>query len=111
MANLRTDLSDSQSATLKKRHTMNIDVYDTYATSKAGKTIHFDVFLPSGGNKEAALRHAHAFLKSIGETAEALKSERCTFCHSERANPVVEAEIATSGHYILQMEGCPNPYR
>ena len=82
---------------------MNIDVYDTYATSKAGKTVHFDVFLPSGGNKETALRYAYAFLESISETAEALKSERCNFCHSEQANPVVEAEIAKSGHYILQM--------
>ena len=90
---------------------MKIDVYDTYATSKSGKTIHFDVFLPSGGDKEAALRHAHAFLESIGETAEALKSERCNFCHSEQAHPAVEAEIAKSGHYILQMEGCPNPHR
>jgi hypothetical protein len=90
---------------------MNIDVYDTYATSKAGKTIHFDVFLPSGGDKETALRYAQAFLQSIGETPEALRSERCNFCHTERASPVVEAEIAKSGHYILQMEGCPNPYR
>ncbi|MFM9865799.1 MAG: DUF2024 family protein [Micropepsaceae bacterium] len=95
----------------KKGKAMKIDVYDTYATSRAGKTIHFDVFLPTGGNKETALRHAYAFLKSIGELADALKSERCNFCHSEQANPVVEAEIAKSGHYILQMEGCPNPYR
>jgi hypothetical protein len=90
---------------------MNIDVYDTYATSKAGKTIHFDVFLPSGGSKETAVKYARAFLDSIGEAADALKSERCNFCHAEAAHPVVEAKIATSGHYILQMEGCPNPHR
>lgn len=90
---------------------MKIDVYDTYATSKAGKTIHFDVFLLSGGSKETAVHYARAFLESIGESADALKSERCNFCHSETAHPVVEAEIAKSGHYILQMEGCPNPYR
>ncbi len=90
---------------------MKIDVYDTYATSKAGKTIHFDVLLPNGGSKETAIKYAHAFLESIGEAADALKSERYNFCHSEPAHPVVEAEIAKSGHYILQMEGCPNPYR
>lgn len=90
---------------------MNIDVYDTYATSKVGKTIHFDVFLPEGSNKETALHHARAFLESIGEAADSLKSERCNFCHSEPAHPAVEAEIAKSGYYILQMEGCPNPYR
>lgn len=97
--------------TISNEDAMNIDVYDTYATSNSGKTIHFDVFLPSGGDKETAVRYARTFLESIGETAEALKSERCNFCHSERANPVVEIEIAKSGHYILQMEGCPNPYR
>jgi Domain of unknown function (DUF2024) len=90
---------------------MNIDVYDTYATSKTGKTIHFDVFLPSGGDKDTALRFARAFLESIGETTEALNSERCNFCHTERAHPVVGAEVAKSGHYILQMENCPNPHR
>ena len=88
---------------------MKIDVYDTYATSKSGKTIHFDVLLASGGSKKTALEYAHAFLKSIGEEEKALKSERCSFCHTESAHPVVETEIAKSGHYILQMEGCPNP--
>jgi hypothetical protein len=88
---------------------MKIDVYDTYATSNKGKTIHFDVFLPSGGSKKTALQYAHAFLKSIGEEADALKSERCNFCHTQTAHPAVEAEITKSGHYILQMEGCPNP--
>lgn len=88
---------------------MKIDVYDTYATFKDGGIIHFDVFLPSGGSKKTALQYARAFLKSIGEEADALKSERCNFCHTEIAHTAVEAEIAQSGHYILQMEGCPNP--
>lgn len=88
---------------------MKIDVYDTYATSKKGKTIHFDVLMPNGGSKKAALQYARTFLASIGEEADALKSERCNFCHTENAHPVVEAEIAKSGHYILQMEGCPKP--
>lgn len=87
---------------------MKIDVYDTYATSKAGKTIHFDVLLPSGGNKETALRYARAFLVLIGQTADALKSDRCNFCHTESAHPLVETEIAKSGYYIFQMEGCPD---
>lgn len=88
---------------------MKIDVYDTYATSKKGTTIHFDVFLPSGGNQKMALQYAQAFLKSIGEESDALKSDRCRFCHTETAHPDLEAEIAKSGHYILQMEGCPKP--
>jgi hypothetical protein len=65
---------------------MKIDVYDTYATSKAGKTIHFDVFLPNGGSKETAVQYARIFLESIGEAADALKSERCNFCHSENTH-------------------------
>jgi hypothetical protein len=93
----------------KKNNIMKIDVYDTYAASKKGKTIHFDVLLPSGGSQKTALQYAQAFLKSIGEEADALKSERCRFCHTETAHPTVEAQIAKSGHYILQMEGCPDP--
>lgn len=90
---------------------MKIDVYDTYAQSKNGKVIHFDVFLPHGGDKETAVRYAQGFLASIGESAEALRAERCNFCHSEMAHPVVQAQIEKTGHFILQMEGCPNPYR
>ena len=86
---------------------MKIDVYDTYATSNAGKTIHFDVFLSHGGSKEEAVRYARAFLESIGESADALKSERCNFCHTEPAHPAIQESLAQSGHYILQMEGCP----
>ncbi len=90
---------------------MRIDVYDTYATSKKGHTIHFDVFLPHGSSKETALRYARQFLDAIGESSEKLKSERCNFCHTESANPTVAESIERGGCYILQMEGCPNPYR
>lgn len=89
---------------------MKIDVYDTYATSKEGKTIHFDVFLPTGGDQETALDFAKVFLKTIDESADAVTSERCNFCHSEAASPLVKQTIKEQGHYILQMEGCPNPY-
>lgn len=90
---------------------MQIDVYDTYASSKKGHTIHFDVFLAHGGNKESALHYARHFLESIGESSENLKSERCNFCHTESANPAIAESIERDGCYILQMEGCPNPYR
>ena len=30
---------------------MEIEVYDTYATSEKGINIHFDVMLPIGGNE------------------------------------------------------------
>lgn len=88
---------------------MKIDVYDTYATSGAGKTIHFDVLLPNGDGKEKALKFAREFLEAIGEKADSLKQERCNFCHSETADENLENYIKQHGHYILQMEGCPNP--
>ena len=90
---------------------MKIDVYDTYATSKKGNTIHFDVFLQHGGKKETALHYAKQFFESIGESSEGLKSERCSFCHTESANQSISEEIESAGYFILQMEGCPNPYR
>lgn len=89
---------------------MKIDVYDTYATSKNGKTIHFDVLLPQGQGKEEAVKYAGNFLEGIGEQASSLKQERCNFCHSEAASDELAAHIARHGHYILQMEGCPDPY-
>ena len=37
---------------------MEIDVYDTFASSKKGNKIHFDVLLTSGGKKENASKYA-----------------------------------------------------
>ena len=42
---------------------MEIDVYDTFASSKKGNTIHFDVLLPSGGKKDDASKYARVFLE------------------------------------------------
>ena len=44
---------------------MEIDVYDTFASSKKGNTIHFDVLLTSGGKKETASKYAMVFLKKL----------------------------------------------
>ena len=85
---------------------MEIDVYDTFASSKKGNTIHFDVLLPSGGKKEDASKYARVFLEKIGETAEALNS--CKFCHSEKADVKVEKQIQSDGHHIVQIDGCPD---
>ena len=85
---------------------MEIDVYDTFASSKKGNTIHFDVLLPSGGKKEDASIYARLFLEKIGESAEALDS--CKFCHSEKADVEVEKQIQSDGYYIVRIEGCPD---
>ena len=85
---------------------MEIDVYDTFASSKKGNTTHFDVLLPSGGKKEDASIYARLFLEKIGESAEALDS--CKFCHSERADVEIEKQIQSNGHHIVQIDGCPD---
>ena len=85
---------------------MEIDVYDTFASTKKGNTIHFDVLLPSGGKKEDASKYAKGFLEKIGETAESLDS--CKFCHSEKANVLVEKQIQSDGHHIVPLDGCPD---
>ena len=88
---------------------MKLAVYDTYAFSKKGDIIHFDVLLPSGENKEKALIYANTFLKKISEEGASLKIDRCNYCHIESAKPSVKKLVEADGHYILQMEGCPNP--
>ena len=85
---------------------MEIDVYDTFASSKKGNTIHFDVLLTSGGKKETASKYAKGFLVKIGESAEALES--CKFCHSEKADVEVEKQIQSDGYYIVPIDGCPD---
>jgi hypothetical protein len=89
---------------------MRINVYDTYSKSRNGRIIHFDVLLPEGGTKEIALKFAREFLKEIGEPEEMLKQERCNFCHSQEAPADIKDFIEQSGHFILQMEGCPKHY-
>jgi len=84
---------------------MEIDVYDTFASSKKGNKIHFDVLLPSDGNKYDAPKYAMAFLEKIGEAPEALDS--CKFCHSEKANAEFEKQLNSDGYYIVPIDGCP----
>lgn len=89
---------------------MKVDVFDTYVAGKSGDTLHFDIFVRSGSSKELALSYGRQFLKQINEDSEGLESERCNFCHSEAANGKIKKEVEANGCFILQMEGCPNPY-
>ncbi len=89
---------------------MKIDVFDTYATIGSSKPLHFDVMVAHGTPKEKALAYAESFLVSIGVTKVELKLMLCNFCHSEIANTTMAEDINKHGHFILQLEGCPNPY-
>ena len=56
---------------------MEIEVYDTYATSDKGIKIHFDVMLPIGGNEEHATSYAQDFIKIIAESTDSVKLDSC----------------------------------
>ena len=43
---------------------MEIEVYDTYATSEKGIKIHFDVMLPIGGNEGECFKLCSRFYKN-----------------------------------------------
>tara|TARA_B100000945_G_C19954558_1_gene400136 strand:+ start:380 stop:517 length:138 start_codon:yes stop_codon:yes gene_type:complete len=44
---------------------MEIEVYDTYATSEKGIKIHFDIMLAIGGSEKEASSYAQDFIKII----------------------------------------------
>ncbi len=44
---------------------MEIEVYDTYATSEKGIKIYFDVMLPIGGKEGEASNYAQDFINII----------------------------------------------
>ena len=58
---------------------MEIEVYDTYATSEKGIKIHFDVMLPIGGNVGNASSYAQDFIKRIAESTDSIKLDSCNF--------------------------------
>ena len=87
---------------------MEIEVYDTYATSEKGIKIHFDVMLPTGGNVGKASSYAQEFLKIIAESTGSIKLDSCRFCHTEQAKANVSEKVAKDGYCIVPIENCPN---
>lgn len=90
---------------------MKIDVFDSYATANDGRLMHFDVFVETGTSPDVAFEYGQQWLKSIGESPEGLKQSHCNFCHTEAANPEIAKHIEQHQYFILQMEGCPTPFR
>ena len=58
---------------------MEIEVYDTYATSEKGIKIHFDVMLPIGENEGKASNYAQDFLNIIAESKDPVELDSCKF--------------------------------
>ena len=89
---------------------MEIEVYDTYATSEKGIKIHFDVMLPIGGNEGNASSYAQDFIKIIAESTDSVKLDSCKFCHTEEAKTNVSEKVEKDGYCIVPIENCTNPY-
>jgi len=89
---------------------MEIEVYDTYATSEKGIKIHFDVMLAIGGNAGHASSYAQDFIKIITESLDFIKLDSCKFCHIEEATTNVSEKVEKDGYCIVPIENCQNPY-
>ena len=89
---------------------MEIEVYDTYATSEKGVKIHFDVMLAIGGNEGHASSYAQDFIKQITESTDFFKLDSCKFCHTEEATTNVSEKVEKDGYCIVPIENCPNLY-
>ena len=89
---------------------MEIEVYDSYATSEKGIKIHFDVMLAIGGNEGHASSYAQDFIKKITESTDFIKLDSCKFCHTEEAKTNVSEKVEKDGYCIVPIENCPNPY-
>ena len=88
---------------------MEIEVYDTYATSEKGIKIHFDVMLLIGGNEGEASNYAQDFINIIAESTDSVILDSCKFCHTADAKSVVSEKVEKDGYCIVPIENCPNP--
>ena len=84
---------------------MKIHVFDTHVRTTTGEYLHFDVLVDDANSKRVN-EYVGRYLNSKGIQASELKSSSCQFCHSEIANPDVQAAIHANGHYILPLAGC-----
>ena len=87
---------------------MEIEVYDTYATSEKGIKIHFDVMLPIGGNEGKASNYAQGFKNIIAESTDSVKLDSCKFCHTEEAKADVSEKVEKDGYCIVPIKNCSN---
>ncbi len=84
---------------------MEIHVFDTHVRTESGDYLHFDVLVDDKNSKRVN-EFVWRYLSSKGIKADSLKSSSCQFCHSEIANPEVQAAINQHGHFILPLAGC-----
>ena len=85
---------------------MEIEFYDTFATSEKGIKIHFDVMLPIGGNEVKDSNYAQDFINIIVESKDSIKLDSCKFCHTEEAKADVYEKVEKDGYCIVPIENC-----
>ena len=86
---------------------MKISVYDTYVQRPDGQRMHFDILVPEVIDDQAVvLQYGQRYLRAKGINPDALRAEKCNYCHMESASSAVEEEIATRGFAIIEMENC-----
>lgn len=86
---------------------MKVAVWDTYVQKKNGDTMHFDIIAPDHITDENII-HAMGkkYLVTKGQEGQPLSSKQCRYCHQEIASDEMQASIAETGFYILEMQGC-----
>ena len=85
---------------------MEIEVYDTYATSDKGIKINYDVIFPIGENEGKASNYAHDFINIIAESTDSVKLDSCKFCHTEEAKAEVSEKVEKDGYCIVPINNC-----
>ena len=86
---------------------MQISVYDTYVQRPDGRRMHFDILVSATlKDIETILDFGRTYLAAKGIPSAALKAEKCSYCHTESAEPLIEIELAKTGFAILELENC-----
>jgi hypothetical protein len=86
---------------------MQTSVYDTYVQRPDGRRMHFDILVPATlKDIETILGYGRTYLAAKGIPSAALKAEKCSYCHMQSAEPLVEAELQRTGFAILELENC-----
>lgn len=83
---------------------MKIHVYDTHVKTVTGQYLHFDI-LVDDEHISNVQEYVKSHLTSLGITSVQITTSSCQFCHSEIANPEVQAAIKSHGHYVLLLSG------
>ncbi|WP_297095769.1 DUF2024 family protein [Draconibacterium sp.] len=88
---------------------MKVAVWDTYVKRADGEKMHFDIIVPEDmKNEEMIYTYGMEYLKEKNIKSAELTSKECKFCHIEKANDNMLADLNSAGYHIVEMENCNN---